>query len=185
MTVLLDFLEAHRTGFLMLILCLVPIGFFVQWIAWIFSIGRFRSEYVGHPRQDLRFVFSEAAVKIINDFRHLLALVVIAIFGFTLWYAMDTAPTMKEMREALQAVVATLGGLVGSIIGYYFGESAVTKAQEAASGDSSGREVPTPAIQGLSGSITPVPAPPDQPNQGESPSTQPAPPVEENERELN
>ena len=31
--------------------------------------------------------------------------------------------------KALQAVVACLGGIVGSIVGYYFGESAGRKAE--------------------------------------------------------
>jgi hypothetical protein len=138
----------------------------VQWFAWIFSIGRFKSTDATPPGarpsgQSLRYVFSEAAVKIINDFRHLLALVIVVIFALALAYAMLQArASIADMKEALQAVVATLGGLVGSIIGYYFGESAVTRAQEIGpAGGTIGRGAPLPAIQGTE-PITPAPAPP-------------------------
>lgn len=164
MGVFLNFLETYH-GFFLFLICLVVIGLFVQWIAWIFSLGRFNRSSVTPTRQNLRYVFSEAAVKIINDFRHLLALIVVSIFGFALCYAMNTAPNMKEMKEALQAVVATLGGLVGSIIGYYFGESAVARAQDTKGTENSERDLPPPAIQGPSELITPVPPPPQQDNE--------------------
>ncbi|MEQ1747609.1 MAG: hypothetical protein ABMA02_19430 [Saprospiraceae bacterium] len=35
----------------------------------------------------------------------------------------------EQKMDALQLVIASLGGLLGSIIGYYFGESAVRNAQ--------------------------------------------------------
>lgn len=162
----LDYLDAHRGGILILILCLLFLAFLAQWIAWIFSLGRFSSNNGQPSGQALRFVFSEAAVKIINDFRHLLALIVVVIFGLALGYAMFQArSTLADMKEALQAVVATLGGLVGSIIGYYFGESTVTKAQEGATGsDISRGGTPPPAIQG-SELITQAPPPPEMPTE--------------------
>lgn len=140
-------LQAHRGGIAFLLLMVASLALLVQWIAWIFGYGRFASPSGGTGtgtgsggRAELRYIFSEATVKIINDFRHLLALVIVLIFAFALGYSLIKAasiqtnassPTMiANMKEALQGVVATLGGLVGSIIGYYFGESSVVKAAE-------------------------------------------------------
>lgn len=127
----------------MLFFVLASIVFLVQWFAWILAVGRFAattSATGSGGRAELRYIFSEATVKIINDFRHLLALIVVLIFaialGYSLWKAAsvetsaDSPSVVDNMKEALQAVVATLGGLVGSIIGYYFGESSVVKAAE-------------------------------------------------------
>jgi hypothetical protein len=142
----------------------------VQWFAWIWGLGRFgRSEQSSPPDKALRFVFSQAAIKIIDDFRHLLALVLVLIFAFVLGYSMLRAG--KEagvMQDSLQAVVANLGGLIGSIIGYYFGESAAGRtqgkkpdgAQDANQGVSSA--APTPQVQNPPSSLTPASAPPPQ-----------------------
>jgi hypothetical protein len=129
----LTFLDTHRGGILMLMVCLAFVAIVVQWVAWIFSIGRFRrTEMPATGRQqNLRYIFAQIAVKIINDFRHFLALVIVLIFALALAYAMlQAGSTMNDMKDALQAVAATLGGLVGSIVGYYFGESAATRARE-------------------------------------------------------
>lgn len=147
----LTFLDTHRGGILMLLLCLASVALFVQWVAWIFSIGRFRQ--TGMPatgrQQNLRYIFAEIAVKIINDFRHFLALIIVLIFALALTYAMLRAGSeMNNMKDALQAVAATLGGLVGSIVGYYFGESAATKAREPESPPVSARpETPPQEVQ--------------------------------------
>jgi len=41
-----------------------------------------------------------------------------------------SSTNFEDKMEALQLVIASLGGLLGSIIGYYFGESAATKNRE-------------------------------------------------------
>jgi hypothetical protein len=160
------FLQTYRSGIVFLLVCLASIAFLVQWFAWIFGKGRFSragpgtvtGTGTGTSRAALRYIFSEATVKIINDFRHLLALVIVLIFAFALGFSLikaafipstGTPSVIDNMKEALQAVVATLGGLVGSIIGYYFGESSVVKAAEPRS--------PTPAPDAEP--IVPVKAP--------------------------
>lgn len=99
---------------------------FLLSICWIFGLGRFKRD-AGSTRPkavDLRYLITEALTKIINDFRHLLALILVVIFGGALTYTLIQAGgNMVSIKEALQAVTSTLGGLVGSIIGYYFGES--------------------------------------------------------------
>ena len=135
MSRLFTFLQIYRSGIFLLVLLLASAAFLVQWFAWIFGVGRFGN--VATPGKTVSFVFSEFTFKIINEFRHLLALLVVVIFSFALGYSLIKAgslPTstgspsvIDNMKEALQAVVATLGGLVGSIIGYYFGESSVGK----------------------------------------------------------
>ena len=140
------FLQTYRIGIFVLLWVLVVLVFLIQWLAWIFARGRFRPQVwmrstgtgtstgtgdggTAASSRPLYYVFSEAIVKIINDFRHLLALIVVVIFAIALMFVLiQTRNSIESMKEALTAVVATLGGLVGSIIGYYFGESTVTKA---------------------------------------------------------
>ena len=80
------------------------------------------------PKPDsIRFVLTDFFVKIINDFRHLLALVLVVLFGLALFAAMWPGMMKQDVsliKDGLQGVAAALGGLIGSIIGYYFGESA-------------------------------------------------------------
>lgn len=167
------FLQAYRSGIFVLLLILASIALFVQWLVWIMGMGRFGRPPSSAGRAELRFIFSEAAVKIINDFRHLLALVIVLIFAFALGYSLikaasiatnpNSPTTIENMKEALQAVVATLGGLVGSIIGYYFGESTVAKSAEPKPADSGGTQ-PTPVVQ-------------EPPKEGEQRPSAPAPPA--------
>jgi hypothetical protein len=141
MTRLFSFLQEYRVGIWVFFLSLGGIALLVQWFAWIFGMGRFGKIIpAAEGRAGLRYIFSDLMVKIINEFRHLLALIVVVIFAgalsYSLWKAgtvptgSDLPSTVDNLKEALQAVVATLGGLVGSIIGYYFGESSVAKVTE-------------------------------------------------------
>ena len=80
------------------------------------------------PQADsIRYVLADFFVKIINDFRHLLALVLVLLFGLAVFAAMWPGMMKQDVnliKDGLQGVAAALGGLIGSIIGYYFGESA-------------------------------------------------------------
>ncbi|MDP3856631.1 MAG: hypothetical protein Q8Q73_02600 [Stagnimonas sp.] len=135
-------------------------------LAWIFGIGRFRTPITSdsEPSENLAYVVSAAVIRIINDFRHLLALIIVLIFAFALAYVLwiagepkeagDKLSQIEQIKEGLQAVVATLGGLVGSIIGYYFGESR---------GSSAPANAPPPAVVPPA---TPVSAPAPAPGGG-------------------
>lgn len=93
-------------------------------LLWAFGIGRFRRPVDAPHAAALRYLITEALTKIINDFRHLLALILVLIFGGALGYSLfEAGPRLADIKEALQSVSASLGGLIGSIIGYYFGES--------------------------------------------------------------
>lgn len=127
-----DFLSAHRSGILLFMLLVLVAMLVLHWVTWLFARGRFRDAgpTVSRP-QGLRIIFTDFLARIINDFRHLLALVIVLIFAAVLSYAMVRAgAALSDMNDAIQTVVASLGGLVGSIIGYYFGESAVVRARE-------------------------------------------------------
>lgn len=133
-------------------------------MAWIFSLGRFRAP---QSRSDnLRNIFTDFLVKIIDDFRHLLALIIVVIFALALGYAMLRAGNQFDnMTKALQAVVSTLGGLIGSIIGYYFGESTAQRARRAALDE----DVLPEAIQQSDGPMADIqPAPPPPPPRRET-----------------
>jgi len=127
----LDFLSRNQTGIITLMLILAFLVFVVQWLAWIFRRGRFapfkEARSARSTARDLSFqvIVSEFTFRVIRDFRNFLALVLVSIFAIVLVYVMFTADNQEELTTNLQTVMATLGGLIGSIIGYYFGESAV------------------------------------------------------------
>ena len=156
-------MQTYRSGILLSLFALAAITGLVQWFAWIFGKGRF-GRVSPVDNKPFSVAFSQFIFKIINEFRHLLALLVFTVFSFALAYSLvkaaslpidpsqallpvDTASTavINNMKEALQAVMATLGGLVGSIIGYYFGESSAGR------GDSRPLDTsvtsPEPAVQ--------------------------------------
>lgn len=124
-----------------------------NWLAWIFNWGRFKRPAValGKPDQTrLSYVLADAAVRLVNDFRHLLALLLVVIFGCTLGWVLYTSKTPEHMWEGLKTVTATLGGIVASIIGYYFGEARGTPASKGA---------PPPASREEPVQLPPPPAP--------------------------
>lgn len=134
-----DLVGRHQSAILVLLFCVGVFLFSLQWVLWLFAKGRFhvtseKSEKLVAPArpQGLRYLVADGLVKIINDFRHLLALIIVSIFGLAVfWTLYQVGPDVDDMKEVLQAVAATLGGLVGSIIGYYFGESAARKTNAA------------------------------------------------------
>lgn len=77
-------------------------------------------------------IIADFLARLINDFRHLLALVIVVIFFSLVFYSMAMSDKFEEKMDALQMVMASFGGLLGSIIGYYFGESAARRAQSTA-----------------------------------------------------
>jgi len=115
----LNFLSAHYQGFLVAILFSFSLALLLQWVCWIFGWGRFAGSQTitrnGGRLQSLRFLIADALTKIGNDFRHLLALMLVSIFALALVYVLYASnENMGQIKEGLQAVVATLGGLVGS-----------------------------------------------------------------------
>jgi di/tricarboxylate transporter len=155
----LDFLAREYNGLLVLGCALSWIILAILIVAWIFGLGRFGIKNGKDQRQTLVFVIATFFTKLIDDFRHLLALVVMVIFAGAFLAVLHFACSLDEAKEGLQAVAATMGGLVGSIIGYYFGESAAAKRgslQELTNGPSSGAQ----AIQSTVEEIEKAPEPP-------------------------
>lgn len=125
----LKILEEHYKGVWMLIFMLLAIIFVINWLARIFNWGRYRNHNNSIARTGRTWFLENFFNRLINDFRHLLALVIVLIFASLIFYAMAMTDKFEEKMDALQLVIASLGGLLGSIIGYYFGESAVRRAQ--------------------------------------------------------
>lgn len=116
------YLASHATGIWMLIVIIFFGILAVQWISWLFCWGRFGQE---PPKEkSARFILAELATNIINEFRHLLALALVLLFGGVLAFGLVKAGDTDGVSDVLQAVASSLGGLIGAIIGYYFGESA-------------------------------------------------------------
>ena len=130
----------------------------MNWVLWTFRWGR----YSGPASTDskIRYVLTDFLVNIINDFRHLLALVIVILFGVALFTAMWPG-MMKEdvtlIKDGLQGVLASFGGLLGAVIGYYFGESAASKRF----GADQPSQAPKPAEQGtVGGDVDKIETPP-------------------------
>jgi hypothetical protein len=160
MTAFLGFLATQRNGIAMLLLVLGALAGLLNWLLWMFRRGRFRGT---SPQTDqrLRVVLTDFFVKLIDDFRHLLALVIVLLFALALFLAMLPglhSGNLNDIKDGVQVVAAALGGLIGSIIGYYFGESAGGKKSQPP-------QPPAPASQAegpdsTDGTVRP---PPDRP----------------------
>ncbi|MEW5829658.1 MAG: hypothetical protein AB1846_12265 [Chloroflexota bacterium] len=94
----------------------------IQWLAWIFKWGRFKSAPAGsapgYSTKDIMFTY---LATLASDFKFVLASLIFGIFSVVLLIALFT---QSDFANALQAVMSTLGGLVGTIVGYFFGEKA-------------------------------------------------------------
>lgn len=120
-----EYLVTNKDGIMFALFVLFILMIFIQWLCWTTGLGRFKNVSKRDTNSTIRYVVAEMLVKIINDFRHLLALLLVLIFAASLAYALiKTDGTGKSISDALQSVTSTLGGLLGAIIGYYFGESA-------------------------------------------------------------
>ena len=86
----------------------------------MFGWGRYKEERVG---ERVGTILSRLIENIINDFRHLLALIIVVVFFVVCILLMWTSGNNSAQLDALKGIAASLVGLIGSIIGYYFGES--------------------------------------------------------------
>ena len=130
MTSFLNFLSENIQGFAVLAGMLFFLILLLQWTAWLFTWGRFREIETKTDRPTIRYMVSE----IINDFRHLLAIALTLVFAVAilsvLFFTWKNESDIEVFKDGLQVVVASMGGLIGSVIGYYFGESAAGKKAE-------------------------------------------------------
>ena len=126
MATFLTFLQQHQTGIYVGLACLIVLAALIQWFAWIFRLGRFERQQAStsDSAQGIRYIVADLFVKVIDDFRHLLALVLVIIFAVVLLYVLLFPSNVDNIGKGLQAVASSLGGIIGVIIGYYFGESA-------------------------------------------------------------
>ena len=105
-----------------------------QWYAWLFQVGRFKlseeektlrikiKNDAAHREGGIRFLIGVFFGKIITEFRHLLALMVFLLYAGTLIYFIRLSDGLEDKLKSIQAVVATLGSVIATILGYYFGE---------------------------------------------------------------
>ncbi len=125
------FFEQHSKGVLLFLLTVFFLVLMISWLVKILRPARAERAYgrsLGSSER-LGFVIARFFANIIDDFRHFLALTLVIIFTILIVYSMATAGSFEEKMKALQLVIASIGTLLGSIIGYYFGESAATKSQ--------------------------------------------------------
>ena len=141
MTSFLAFLSENTQGFAILAGILFFLILSIQWTAWLFNWGRFRQIEaktdrlsIKTDRPSIRYMVIEFTTQIINDFRHLLAIAITLVFAVAilsvLFITWKNESNINVFKDGLQVVVASMGGLIGSVIGYYFGESAAKKNAE-------------------------------------------------------
>ena len=121
------FLETHSTGIMIFIFMLVTLVIIIRWLFQIFAIGKYSNKTKPDNEQEtsITYILTRSLVNIVDDFRHFLALLIVILFVVLIIAAMWGAKgNFDNMMEAMQLVIASLGGLLGSIIGYYYGESA-------------------------------------------------------------
>ena len=121
----LTFLSKHSSGIFILILIFFSAILILNWLAKIFQWGRYKAGKSTLKESDnFGYIITQFFVNLISDFKHFLALVIVIIFTTLIIYSMTTTDVFAEKMDALKLIIASLGGLLGSIIGYYFGESA-------------------------------------------------------------
>lgn len=119
--------------FIVLLPTLLLIGAFITWMAWVSGCWRFNPALRNDRFREttIRYMFVKFLTEIINDFKHILALLITLMFvltvGCIIYFALFKHNDFATLKDGLQLIAATLGGLVGSIVGYYFGESAASK----------------------------------------------------------
>ncbi|MEW5939161.1 MAG: hypothetical protein AB1750_05840, partial [Chloroflexota bacterium] len=158
----LTFLDQNSGGLLVLAGIVIFLILIIQWITWIFGLGRYKKALgaAGSLRdKTAQFVFGEFLAKVINDFRNLLAVMMVLVFALVLVFTIFRSATHEETTSSLQAVMSTLGALVGPIVGYYFGESAAKSAAPAPVSASQAPMQQKPA-EGMNEEISEAPAPP-------------------------
>ena len=143
------FLEKYQALISFVLLSVLVLMGVVQWIFWLAAWGRFKARTplagtqgdVAAPpsaimgstgvERRIRFVIAELFAKLIDDFRHLLALIIVIIFMMTIAYALWVAGgNVASLNASLQAVTGSFSGIIGVIIGYYFGESSARAGVE-------------------------------------------------------
>jgi hypothetical protein len=164
---LLQALSANARGVVLLVFLAFAAVALIQWLMWLAGVGRFArgAQAAVAGRSTIGYYIGTFVGQIITEFRHLLALVVVLLFAATMAAVLALGRgDFEHIKAGVQLVAASLGGLIGSIIGYYFGESAAAK-KEAGGGAGSGgapppvqSSGPTPTV--TSGTITPAAAPP-------------------------
>jgi len=113
------------------------------WVLWLLGRGRFKPPATntdgapsGRP-PGLRYVLTDFLTKMISDFQHFFALVIVGVFCWMV--CRMTAPGIAVgdfalVEKGLAVVLNTpFGGVVISMISYYFGEQAGRKRNPPAS----------------------------------------------------
>lgn len=165
-----DILGDGKIGFDDIFLTVAGLMILVHYILFMFRLGRYKPVEGDSEGDGSRGFLRIFVLKTVTNFRNLLALVVAVIFTGALFYAMVFASkddeTFKQQMEAIQVVVASLGGLIGSIIGYYFGESKAAASVIAAdSADGNTQDDPTNGNDPNRGIVN-APNPPELGNPG-------------------
>jgi hypothetical protein len=157
-----SFLKLNQGVISFALLSIVVVMGVVQWVFWIAGWGRFKLAAAPAAGQTgttamppagglsvdrrIRFVIAELFAKLIDDFRHLLALIIVIIFMLTIGYALWVGGSSTDsLNAALQAVTGSFSGIIGVIIGYYFGESSRREVEDVIRPAGAPVQVGTPA----------------------------------------
>ena len=102
---------------IVVLLSLVAAG---QWVAWILGVGRF-----GERSARSAWFVQDFASTISADFRHILASALVVLFGVALLVGVALE---GGYPDTMQPVMNSFPGLLGAVLGFYFGEKQAREA---------------------------------------------------------
>ncbi len=85
-----------------------------QWVAWTLGVGRFRERTARSG-----WFVQDFAATVSADFRHILASALVVLFGVALFVGVALG---DGIPDTMQPVMNSFPGLLGAVIGFYFGE---------------------------------------------------------------
>lgn len=123
MEALLSAVEEHKIGVIILVVSIAILLYVLRRFLQAFGVGR-KSRKVIEARIQFQAVISQVIMKIIDQFRHFLAALVVVIFAIltiTMVLVID-----NDRLGALQLIISAFTGLLGTVLGFYFGEKSKT-----------------------------------------------------------
>ena len=117
---ILKILESHIWGTVLLLLIIIVLLLVIKSIIQSFGLGRGYDKKL-ESKLKRQAVVSHVILKIVDQFRHLLASLVILSFVFIIIIILIVIKSDERM-DALQLGLSSFSGILGTIVGFYFSE---------------------------------------------------------------
>jgi purine-cytosine permease-like protein len=119
---LLRLIETYWFGFILLLVALVVLSLITIRFLNLFGITVGYSQVL-NARLRFRNAISKIFTEIIDEFRHVVAVVVLALFLIVFIITLlSFAEEADQRMQALNLMLTTFSGIIGTIVGFYFSE---------------------------------------------------------------